>query len=437
MSSQVQASSAGKPRFHYAYIIVLTGIIMTGVPCALVYSCAGIFFTPVSAAFGVSKAAFSLYFSIANIAMMLSLPFAGRLMSHGNIRVVLSVACALCGVGLIVFSQLQELWQFYVVSAFIGAGVAPLLYLAVPTLINAWCAERVGFFVGLCMAFTGIGGVVFNPLGSALIATGPEGWRLAYLVFGLIICIGALPLIACLVRARPEELGLNRLGEAPAAARASEQTSAGSSTSQSSEDAPAPDSHSSLYKSPAFLALACFCGLITLNQTVYQFLPSYTSFLADGGVGAAAGVSGIVAAACMAGQAFGKVALGGLSDRSIVGSLSLGIGAGMVGVLIMMLAPELPFALLGGSLLFGLVYSCTTVQTPLLTRSVFGGASYTDVYARISMVGSLMGAVAAVFWAWICELPHGYIWMFVLSLVVMAACWVLGVYALRRRVHTA
>ena len=35
-------------QFHYAYLIVAACIVITFVPCAMVLSCAGIFFTPVS-----------------------------------------------------------------------------------------------------------------------------------------------------------------------------------------------------------------------------------------------------------------------------------------------------------------------------------------------------------------------------------------------------
>ncbi len=182
--------------FHYAYAIVASCIAITCLPCALVLSCAGIFFTPVSEFFGVPRASFTLYFSILNIMMMLTLPMAGNHLSKLDTRKVLSGATLLAGLGLIGMSRGNSMPWFYVCGAIMGVGMAPLIYLSVPTLINAWCVKRVGFFVGLCMAFTGIGGVIFNPLGTALIQSGPEGWRTAYLVFGL--PRAGVPPISCL-----------------------------------------------------------------------------------------------------------------------------------------------------------------------------------------------------------------------------------------------
>ena len=46
------------------------------------------------------------------------------------------------------------------------------------------------------------------------------------------------------------------------------------------------------------------------------------------------------------------------------------------------------------------------------------------------MVGSLMSAVAAVFWSLVIDSAGGYGLMFALSLVCMAACLALALFAL-------
>ena len=419
---------AKKRGFHYAYAIVASCIAMTCLPCALVLSCAGIFFTPVSAFFGMPKATFTLYFSIVNLAMMATLPVWGKLLSKLDMRVSLSVAAVLCGAGLIGMSACQEMWQFYVCGAVLGAGVAPFIYLAVPTLINAWCVKRVGFFVGLCMAFTGIGGVIFNPVGTALINSGAEGWRTAYLVFGVIALVGTLPFTLLVVRNKPADKGLLPYG--------ADEVQAEAATGTGAEPAAAANargmSAARAMKSPAFYALAAFCGIITLNQTIYQFLPSYAQSFADT-MPAVAAASGIVASAAMAGQAVGKVILGAVNDKSVRLGIALGIGSGVVGVTLMWLMPGVLALLLVGAFLFGVVYAMTTVQTPLLVRTVFGSADYTNIYSRVSMVGSLMGTVAAVFWGFVCDSAGGYPLMFILGYVCMTACAALALFALGQK----
>ena len=414
------SNTATRGGFHYAYLIVLSCIVMTCLPCALVLSCAGIFFTPVSEFFGVPKASFTLYFSVLNLAMMATLPVAGKLLAARDARVVLSVATALCGLGMFGMASCQEVWQFYLVGIVLGVGVAPLIYLAVPTLINAWCVKRVGFFVGLCMAFTGIGGVIFNPIGTAIIQSSPEGWRQAYLVFGIIILVGTLPFTLFVVRGKPADKGLLPYGAGEKDAADTDGAATVGTQGVSAADA---------MRTPAFWAIVAFCGLITLNQTVYQFLSSYALSFSNS-LPQIAAASGLVASAAMGGQAIGKVFLGSVSDHSVRLGAVCGIAGGVVGVLLMWGMPSVLALLLVGAFCFGVVYAMTTVETPLLVRSVFGSADYANIYSRVSMVGSLMSAVAAVFWSLVIDSAGGYGLMFALSLVCMAACLALALFAL-------
>lgn len=410
-----------RPGMHYAYAIVASCIAMTCLPCALVLSCAGIFFTPVSEFFGVPKAEFTLYFSILNLSMMLTLPLAGKLMGKVDLRAMLSACVVLCGAGCAAMGACRAMWQFYLCGAAMGVGLAPMLYLAVPTLIDAWFARRVGFFVGLCMAFTGIGGVIFNPLGTFLISGSPEGWRDAYLVFGIIILVGTLPFTALVIRNRPQDKGLLPCGADPSAGRL--KTAAASPV----HDAGVPAAEA--LRMPAFYALLAFSGLITLNQNIYQFFPSYVLSLSDR-LPDAAMAAGLVASACMGGQALGKVLLGLINDRSVKAGIYLGCGSGLGG-LALLLAPGGQASLLAGAFLFGIVYAMTTVQTPLLTRSVFGSLDYTAIYSKITTAGTLMGTVSAVVWSFVADSAGGYPLLFCLGAACVACCLALALFATR------
>lgn len=418
-SGGADAPTGKQRRPHYAYAIVASCIAITCLPCAIVLSCAGIFFTPVSTFFDVPTVSFTLYFSILNLSMMLTLPVWGRILSGSNIRLALSGAVLLAGLGCAGMGLCREMWHFYICGAVMGAGVSPLIYLAVPQLIGSWFAERVGFFTGLCMAFTGIGGVIFNPVGTALIQSGPEGWRTAYLVFGAVILIGTLPFTALVVRGDPREKGLLALGAKPRSASSGPVVATGVPAARA-------------MRMPAFFALAAFSGLITLNQNIYQFLAGYAQSLGPTMPHVAA-ASGVVVSAAMAGQAMGKIILGVVNDRSVKLGVGLGIVSGVAGVTLMWLVPGVLPLLICGAWLFGVVYAMTTVQTPLLVRAVFGNADYTNIYSRISMAGSLMGTVSAVLWGIVVDSPGGYPLMFCLGYACMAACLALALFALAKR----
>lgn len=255
-------SQQHKSKFHYTYLIVLTGIVITSIPCAMVISCAGIYFNPVSSYFGVSTAEVSLYFSILNIAMMITVPIAGKFMSTADLRIILSACVLIDGLTLITMSFISAVWQLYIAGVLLGIGTGPLIYLAIPTLISSWCRIRVGFFVGLCMAFTGIGGVIFNPIGTAIISLSDESWRMGYLAFGVIILIATLPFTLFIVRSKPADKGLLPYGA--------------DQVSEDHEKAFEPEvgvSADKAMKTVAFFTVAAFVGLITLNQMIYQILP--------------------------------------------------------------------------------------------------------------------------------------------------------------------
>ena len=421
MSTQNPGSVMKKPKqSKYAFLIVLSGIIFTGVPGAMIYSCAGIFFSPVSEYFHVSKAAVAGYFSALNITMMVALPIAGKLMSKFDLRIVLTCCALLSGMGCLSISFMSAVWQFYIAGVVMGIGLPALLYLAVPAMINAWFKVKVGFLTGLCMAFTGIGGVIFNQLGTVLIRTGHDGWRRGYLVFGLIILVVTLPFTIFIVRSDPSEKCLAPYG--------SERTEADNEPELQTKGVMAPRA----MRTSAFIALAGFCGIITMNQTVYQFLPSY-AYSFQSSAPQIATLTGLIASCCMAGQAIGKVFLGAANDRSIIGGMGMGIGCGILGVALMALMPTIAPVLLLGSFAFGFAYAFPSVQTPLLVRAVFGSKDYTNIYSRVQMVGVLASAFAALFWGTIVDMPHGYAIMFALSAVCMIITFVLGAWALKQR----
>lgn len=411
-----------KGGFHYAFLIVAACIVFTCIPCALTLSCAGIYFTPVSEYFGVPRATFTLYFTILNLFMMITLPIAGKLMTKMDIRIIMTVCAIIDGLSMIAMSFFTDVWMFYVSGAFLGIGTAPLLYLATPSLINNWCVKKVGFFIGLAMAFTGIGGVIFNPIGTALIQAGPEGWRQGYLLFGVLILVLTLPFTIFVIRSKPSDKGLLPYG-AEEVVDDSGETAAPAMEGVSANKA---------MKTGAFVCIAAFAFFITLNQTVYQFMPSYCQSFADTAPAVAA-LSGVVASACMAGQAIGKVVLGIVNDKNAHAGLFLGLGCGFVAVALMWFLPTFAIVMMVAAFVFGFVYACTNVEAPLLTRSVFGSRDYTNIWSRVSMAGTLGGVIAPTLFGILVDLPGGFNIMFGVSVACMCACLACGLYALSRR----
>ncbi len=424
---------------NYAYAIVAACVAIMFFPCAIILTCFGIFITPVTQYFNVPKVSFSLVFSVICLTMMIALPITGRLLKAHSMRMVLTIDTLLCGLAYGTMGLVQSVWQLYVCGVIIGIGLPGLIFLAVPTLIGNWFSERVGFFIGFCFAFTGIGGALFNPIGSALIASGAEGWRMCYFIFAAIILVCTLPFTFCIVRDRPSDLGLLPMGSgeknADSVDASASVNASTNSCAKSTLDEGIPANRA--LRMPAFFMIGAFYALITLNQQISQFFPSYAATFSDTAPEIAA-AGGLIAGSVMVGQALGKVALGALNDKSEKVACYAGIFCGIAGLaLLWVKIASLPL-MLAGAFLFGVVYAMTTVETPILVRAVFGTKDYTLIYSRIAVVSSLMSAIALVVWSLIVDgSTAGYDILFVLGFALMLSCLVLSLFALRgaRWVH--
>ena len=406
-----------KGGFHYAFLIVAACLVMCTV-CALNVNCTGVYLAPVTSYFGIPSATFMLYFTILQICMVIALPIAGKIINQIDLRIFFTVCAILCAIGNLMFAFAPGIWMFYIGAVITGIGTAPMLFLAVPKLIGAWCVKRVGFFTGLCLAFTGIGGVVFNPVQTAFINLGVEGWRTGYIFAAVVTLVLVLPFSIFVIRTSPADKGLLPYG-----------------AGEGVEDSKAPNapakgvSANRAMKLAGFYAIAVAGGLFALNQCVYQFFPKYCLTFQDS-LPEIAALSGLVASATMAGLAIGKVALGFINDKSAKAGVTLSVLLGIIGILCIWLMPSVAPVLLIGAFLFGFVYAGTTVESTLLTRAVFGDKDYAQIYSRVSMVSSLGGAIAATAWGLVVDMPNGYTIMFVLSLVVMVLIYLLAMFAL-------
>lgn len=416
MEKQSSAATGGTPTakkggFHYGFIIVACCCLMMGVNIGLSFSCAGIFYKPVSESLGVSVGEFGIYMSIMYIASTLMLPMAGKMIERWSARWLLTGSCALMGLVYLVMSFFNSLWEFYAAAAVMGLTLSFLLYLSFPTLINRWFHTRVGILIGVCSAASGIGGMIFNPMAAAIIQN--SGWRTAYLVFAAILLLGVTPLLAILLRDFPADKGLKPFGF--------KEGEKGSAAAASGIE------YSKAIKMPVFVALFIFAFLMMGISTLNLFVPSYVSSLSF-----SLEDSAYAASAVMLGVTLGKLVLGYINDRNCrLGVLVTCLG-GAVGLLVMVLGSASFAVILVGAFCFGWEYAGVTVQTAMLTREVFGSKSYARIYAIISTALALGGAFASGGWGLLSD-ATSYSFIFITGAVLLVVCALIGVVALRNK----
>jgi MFS family permease len=151
----------------------------------------GIFLKPIAEEFewsrGATAFAYTLLWWVSSPASLLL----GMVSDKIGTRKVLLFGALIFGLGIFLTGHIQSLWQFYVfygVLAGIGRGAdrAPLL-----RSVFEYFNTRKGLAMGITLSGTGVGTLLFPPLGRYIISI--ADWRVALMVIGLLSWIVLIP----------------------------------------------------------------------------------------------------------------------------------------------------------------------------------------------------------------------------------------------------
>ncbi len=406
-----------RAKVHFGYLLVVALVLTSFGPLSLGLSCAGIFYTSVSEHLGVGTGTLSYYTSLLWAASLVALPLLGKLFSRVDARICVGSAIVLAAADFVWLSQMQALWQFFAAALVMGVSVTMLLFIAPSTLINRWFAKRAGFFIGIVMAFTGVGGVVWSAVGGILLES--VGWSTTYLVFAA-LALATLPTGILFVSDSPEKKGLLPWGaEAQPHGGAAAQTASSGNESEKPSDAGARALTSSeqgmgaqaAFKTRTFPLLLIMCFSLNFNMYVYFMIPSYVNLSELGAIMPLLGAT--ASSVAMAGQTISKIVLGYVGDRFPYAGAMAGVSFGVVGVALLAVGAGNALIIYVAAFTYGFYYGVTNVMMPILTRHSFGNRDYAQIYARISMAATLAGATAGFVWGSIIDATGSYLSMFV------------------------
>lgn len=394
-------------------LVIITGIMITFGCSALVFSTWSAFQAVVPDLLGVEKATWAFYITILYLAEAFSAPFIGKLLAKNDIRVVLSVSALLVGCGFLLISFAKALWAFYVAGLMMGLGEVGILWLAVPTLCNKWFNQKSGTIIGLCMAFTGLGGAFWLQVFNALYAGGQgmDVWTI-YFIWGIAALVTSLPFTLLCIRSIPQECGQLPYGEP-----------------ENKSGKPAGIDASKAMKSAVFYACFLFAGLINLLTIVAQQFPSYTKSLTNVPFDALA-VGVMMATVMMVAQAVFKLMLGVAADKNARATFVAAIVTGIAGILLVWFGTGSEAILYTGAAVYGFFFASCVVFVPVFVRQIFGQREYPEIYSRISLFVNIMGAVGPVFWAFLGS--FGYSTLFMVAIVLLVLVFVLGWFCFAR-----
>lgn len=190
---------------YYGWRIVAVAFLTHCLNVGCVFYSFGVFFTPLIAEFGWTRAQISWGFSSVSIVGALWSPFVGRIVDRHGSRPSQIFGALVLGGTFMLLSQVHSLAQYYLLMALcVSLGSTALGPIPSNSAVAGWFLRRRGRALGFATAGISMGGVVFVPLAQTLISH--LGWRQAFIALGaLVIGAGVAP-IALVMRKPPAEL---------------------------------------------------------------------------------------------------------------------------------------------------------------------------------------------------------------------------------------
>ncbi len=186
---------------YYGWVVVGMAFLINLVTFGLVYSFS-VFFKPLIHEFGWSRSsisgAFAFYAVVHNV---FALP-AGRMTDRFGPRVVLYISGFFLGLSMVLMGFINIIWELYfcygiIFSLGVGGIYAPMM-----ATVSRWFVNKRGLATGTAAAGLGMGALLFSPLTAWLITS--FGWRIAYIVLGIISWLFFFPAVR-LVKRSPIE----------------------------------------------------------------------------------------------------------------------------------------------------------------------------------------------------------------------------------------
>ena len=203
----------------YGWFMAALGALIIALGSAPVFYGLPVWNPVVRNAFGWSATQMSGAYAITQVQEGFLGPVAGFLTEKLGARRMVLIGMVVLGLGFVLFSRIQEVWQLYAAFCIMSLGSSLGTWLPVMTVMNQWFERNKSRAMSLAMEGFALGGII-APLLLAWAIGGADpteseryGWRTTAMFVGILCLLLAVPL-SRLVRNRPEEMGLHPDGDA-------------------------------------------------------------------------------------------------------------------------------------------------------------------------------------------------------------------------------
>lgn len=373
-----------KNKSQFSVLVVCCCIVAASI--GMLTNSAGVFFTPIAEDLGVGKGAVSMSLTLANIAYAFGGLMTVKVIHENNFKKMVFLFGTVYAISTALLSIAQSVFFLYVFSLIRGASTGIAGMVLVTILINNHYKEGVGFATSIALGFSGIAGALLSLVFTWMI--GIAGWRLTYVVEGILAFLLYLP---CIVG--PVSLN-NRIKE----------------DAVESKDTTA--STTGVVPLPIFVLVCAYTFLVASVTALPQHFPSLAS---------TAAVGSLMVSVTMVMNTAGKIILGAISDKIGAEKALKGYGVLVViGLIVLVSFKSHPIFSIVGAVLVGLVYAMAAVGAVLLSQNLFR-ESYNAYYPKVSLVGTISNALFTTAVGFVYDIANSYdpaLWLAALFAII-------------------
>lgn len=394
-----------QPRIFYGWWIVGGGSLVMALGAGLNFYGFSAFFIPLSDEFGWSRGALAGVFALSRLEGGFLGPIEGWMVDRFGPRKMMLLGIPLMGLGFILLSQVQSLFELYLVYIFtitLGGGLGT--FSPIGAAVANWFSRLRGRALGFVMAGNAAGGGLLLPIIGWWITE--YGWRHASVSAGILIFVVGIP-IAFLIRHRPEQYGM--LPDGATSSTDDEGTRIDkeeglNTTPQREAEITARQS----LKTSAFWFLGASLAvrsLVTTGLTIH-----FVAMMVDRGFSLTAG-SGLLGAVAMV-SVIGRIGLPWLGDkmdkRYLMAVAYTIMGITMLGVS----QVENMVAVFGLMSIYAVAYGGSIVLPIALQADYYGRYSFATVRGLLHVVQTIGMLIGPVMAGLVYDYTSSYNWAF-------------------------
>jgi MFS family permease len=398
ISRKIPRTSRVESKYFYGYIIVAVAFVIMLISLGI-NTAFGIFFDPLLDEFGWTRAMISVAYSISSALTGVLGIAMGLLTDKFGPRYVLTISGFLLGLGYMLISQVNTLWQFYLFYGVIvgisnGGFWIPLL-----SPIIRWFVQGRSLMTGIVVSGMNIGQLIAPLIIIRMIAD--RGWRWSCIVLGAIIMI-TIVILAQFMKRDPGHV--NRMVDQDYAEQNTD---------------PSPESKVFTLKKAIqtsqylLVAIVFFCVGFSGFAVIVHIVPHAIRL----------GISPIIAAnilAIIGGIGLiGNFLLGGIIGDKISNRKAFIISIALMDASLFWLIPSnQSWMLYLFAVIFGIgIGGMGTSESPLIA-SLFGKSSHGLIYGTLVLIWMIGGSVGPIVVGYMCDVIGNYQMAFLLCDVI-------------------